>query len=228
MKLNFFLAVLFMSSIQIVSASEIGIFLLPSEEGDQKIAKIELALKGDFDKERVSYNKASNVRHVSIFQGVFSDTTALKKQVRALARGLKSFGVYIDPNLQDTKENIFLNFKGKAPFQKISESFFQKKIYTLRDSGDLMDQVKRDIRQGVSPENQSLINKYGLYWNVPEKGFNPHFTLVYGSNENDRIAGILKNASVQTFSVQFDRIGIGYLGFDGNVARVIETYELSS
>lgn len=208
-------------------AEEYGIFLLPTKKDKARIEKITHSLKQKFQKDGIPFNDAPNTDHCSIFQGVFEES-----QLDTLAAGLEKIAqnhehlcVTLDPALLDTEENIFLNFKDSEKLIPISDAFYKDNLHQLRDRGTLMAQVQRDIKQGVSEKNQSLINTYGLYWNTPGK-YNPHFTLIYGSNVHGGIDTVLKSTNIRSVKITFDRIGIGRLGFDGNVTEVVREIPL--
>ncbi len=210
------------------SHRELGIILLPDNQGREFVQDATKNLKSQFQKGDVGFSEVPNSPHVSIFQGVFSikNLAKLKSALEGLASSLSQVTVTVDPNLQDTQENIFLNFVTNDVVNLIISMFFDNELYKLRDASRLMRQVKRDIDSGLSQDNQGLVEKYGLYWNVPEKGHNPHFTIVYGSNEHQGITGILKKMPLESQKITFTKIAIGVLGFDGNVEEIIASYDL--
>ena len=210
-----------------VHAKEYGVFLLPTKKDNARIEKIANTLKEKFQKAGIPFNDVPNISHSSVFQGVFEDDQleVLAAKLEKLSKDHKPFCLTLDPLLLDTQENIFLNFKNSEKLAPFPNDFYQHGLYQLRLKGALMAQVHRDIKQGISKKNLSLIDIYGLYWNIPGK-YNPHFTLIYGSNVHEGTASILKSMKIRNIKITFDRIGIGRLGFDGNVTEVVKEIPL--
>ncbi|MBT4880456.1 MAG: hypothetical protein HON43_05745 [Alphaproteobacteria bacterium] len=210
------------------NAEEIGIFLLPSKASEMKILKKRGDLWQNLIKAGVQWNRKENILHSSIFQGIFNKKGLhkLKKKIQILAESSQPIYIQSIPNLEDTQENIFMNLELNEALKKICDLFYQDKLFEIRTSDRILMQLTRDVEQGISDTKQKLLKKYGLHWNVPETGYNPHFTLAYGTKKNASIKSTLKKVKYKPLDITFDRIGIGKLGYHGNLLKVLYSFPL--
>lgn len=209
--------------------TEYGVILLPTEDDTRQIQKTSNELKQSFVQNNIPFNHEENMIHVSIFQGVFhrEGLEKLKKELSGYAKRIQPITVGAHEKPWDTQENIFLNLETTEEITTLFDGFFKEKLHELRDQGALMAQVKRDLEGGLCQDKVKKIQTYGLYWNIPGQ-YDPHVTLVYGSNKDDNISGILQNHRFGKDHVTLDRIAIGTLGFEGNIKEILVTYDLGS
>lgn len=210
-----------------VHGEEYGLFLLPLEEDTRALKALSNQLEDTFRKEDISYNPVVNIPHLSIFQGVFEQDglEKLKAGAQVLAQRYTHVTLACDARLEDTHENIFLNFTNPEKVAPLFDAFYDADLYKMRSEDRLMQQVQRDVKAGVGEKAQALIQTYGLYWGVPGR-YRPHITLVYGSHAHPKIPAVLDAVISKIHTLTFTQLGVGRLGFEGNVTEVIRTYPL--
>jgi 2'-5' RNA ligase len=104
---------------------------------------------------------------------------------------------------------------------------FKKNIYGGEDKeNDIMNQVKK---AKLTPEQNKLVNEYGIYWNLPHLNFNPHITLIYNSGENRKnakgefveISKLVNNISIIKTGFRAENLALIELGEEGNALKLL-------
>lgn len=206
---------------------EYGIVLLPDPKGRLEIEEISKKIKIGFDDQDISYNKEMNHPHISLFQSVFTEegVNKLKNVLAKMAASHDKITVLVVKNLEDTKENIFLNVENTPEIIKIRDMVFDHKLHELRDCSRVMKQVQRDQKDGVNEDQQKKINEFGVYWNL--RGSKAlHFTIVYESNMNSKIEPLLDKTIINIDEINLPHLALVKLGFNGNVVEIIDKYKL--
>ncbi len=75
--------------------------------------------------------------------------------------------------------------------------------------------------QKLSNEEKKLVQKFGIHWGVSNKDISkPHLTLCYQKSLNEKYDEILLR------DICFSKLGIGLIGYYGNVTKVIKEINL--
>lgn len=191
----------------------LGIFLLPSDQDAESLTRY----KGEIQKSFPEAEKFKNVPHVSLFQmqTPFAHLREIEEKVRERSTDYPSFDLE-SPSLDHRYGNICLSF---SPDQK---GVFRSMVSTVIESTqsyrskDLLPQIKGE---NLDPPQRDLVEKYGIYWNVPPEKSIPHLTLFY----NVQDAQIPSSGLTR---LHLDKIALGYIGFYGNVEQIIQEFSL--
>ena len=87
---------------------------------------------------------------------------------------------------------------------------------------------QRDLSSD-KPHELELLDRYLQNWNMPEKDFNLHYSLIYNfSGDKDKVKTLLHDLVVpdELTTLTFDQLGIVEIDFWGNPTRIIHTAKL--
>lgn len=203
---------------------ELGIFLLPSDDLTSEIQHLTDDIVIRHKKKGIFFEQDENTPHVTLFQLVM-DETKIPDLLEKISHELSVLSlipqVSLEPILTKVGHNLFWNV------ERLFENHFLKKAHTnivhhalsLR-SDNVMRQVAQHYK--LPPSQRESVDLYGIWWSLPHN-YDPHFTVIYdlpdGFDET-----LIPPLKPQVFKPAF--LGIGRLGFQGNVTQVIERLPL--
>lgn len=189
---------------------EIGICYILDDETTENISFLKNKYLSEFN------NIINNTLHISLFQLRIEDhllEECLKKFEYIQLRNIH----FLISDLKYTDGNIRAELKlNKALFQASVEKIVG--LYSSLRSNSLMEQI--DITS-LSKEQLTLVEQYGIYWNVPSDKSRPYITLIYGSK------GCIDTTKVfEESTINIKSIALVTLGKLGNVTGVIKEMAL--
>lgn len=160
----------------------------------------------------------NSIFHITLYQGRVNQKSLKKifEIVRSITKEQEVFKVVMNDNLRKVGNNVFWEAERSVTIQELHEKLLIP-ISALKE-GLLQQFQQLDFRRAEEESTLGDIKAYGMA-NV-KKRYNPHITVAY--QIGDKILGSL--CSVITESFHAESVGVGRIGFYGNVIEELASF----
>lgn len=205
--------------------AEIGIFILIPEDLQGSVKKLNQQLLTKIQADPHQAN-AHNTFHISLFQERIAkkDIAKLADDLQNLLSHIQPFDVFLSSGLEDTGQNVFWNVNKSQPLQDLHEQILKIALPFRKGLMQQYQLVSDDPHTSLTVKEK--LEKFGTDGVLQD--FKPHITVYYGSGQNSHLTETLKQNHIpQAYHFPVKQLGIGYLGFEGNVMSIIKIFSFN-
>lgn len=206
--------------------------LIPAENSVKALSeKLSRSIKDDLKEFRIGFDLCTNVPHISLYQLNVpkKNLDLVLEQISDICDTHQQFDFQMDCHPEIVGSNIFWRSN-----EATQNSFLKDLLHSVVNNIKNFKH-KTPLRQivpsieSLSKEQISLIEKYGVFWGLPDN-FDPHITLVYNLSNPGEVKenNILEKYAIDPLNFFSNKLCVGQIGYHGNVEEIISCFKLSA